>query len=146
MQPASGHKTRDQNDNVVVSASLAGQIASRQILRYGGYAYDSESGLYYWSARYYDPLTRQFTTKDALKADGEESEYQYCGGDPFNATDPSGYWFGWAKTVGKALKKAAVATYHAVQAVRTYSATHSWVQYAVLAIRGPKMGRGGQPR
>jgi hypothetical protein len=31
-----------------------------------------------------------FTTKDPAKADGEESAYQYCGGDPVGKTDPSG--------------------------------------------------------
>ncbi len=43
-------------------------VASRQALRYASYAYDSESGLYYCSARYYDPATRQFTSPphDAL--------------------------------------------------------------------------------
>ena len=64
----------------LVTSTLAGQIASRQILRYAGYAYDVESGLYNCSARYYDPATRQWTTGDPAKADGEESAYQYCGG------------------------------------------------------------------
>jgi len=71
----------------LVTSSLAGQIASRQILRYAGYAFDSESGLYYCSARYYDPATRQWTTGDPAKADGEESAYQYCSGDPVGMID-----------------------------------------------------------
>ena len=64
----------------LVTSTLAGQIASRQVLRYAAYAWDAESGLYYCSARYYDPATRQWTTGDPAKADGEESAYQYCGG------------------------------------------------------------------
>jgi hypothetical protein len=43
----------------LVTSTLAGQIASRQVLRYAGYAWDGESGLYYCSARYYDANTRQ---------------------------------------------------------------------------------------
>lgn len=74
----------------LINSTLAGQIASRQVLRYASYAYDGESGLYYLSARYYDPATRQFTTADSAKADGEESAYQYCGGDPVGDVDPSG--------------------------------------------------------
>jgi len=74
----------------LVTSTLAGQIASRQVLRYASYAFDSESGLYYCSARYYDPATRQWTTGDPAKADGEESAYQYCGGDPVGSVDPSG--------------------------------------------------------
>ena len=74
----------------LVTSTLAGQIATRQILRYAGYAYDSESNLYYCSARYYDPATRQWTTGDPGKADGEESAYQYCGGEPIASVDASG--------------------------------------------------------
>jgi RHS repeat-associated protein len=74
----------------VVSATLASAIASRQALRYAGYVYDPESSLYYLSARHYDPATFQFLQKDPAKADGEESAYQYCAGDPVGATDPNG--------------------------------------------------------
>ncbi len=74
----------------LISTQLAGEIASRQILRYASYAWDAESGLYYCSARYYDPVTRQFTTKDEVKADGEESACQYCGGDPVGLIDSTG--------------------------------------------------------
>ena len=78
------------DDTTIVSLSLAGQIASRQVLRYAGYAFDAESGLYYCSARFYDPATRHWTTGDPAKADGEESAYQYCGGEPVGNVDPTG--------------------------------------------------------
>ena len=55
-----------QSTNLIGSA-LAGEIASRQVLRYASYAYDAESGFYYCSARYYDPATRQWTTGDPAK-------------------------------------------------------------------------------
>ncbi len=74
----------------LISSTMAGQIASEQVLRYAGYVYDRESGLYYCSARYYDPATRQWTTADSAKADGEESAYQYCDGNPVERVDPSG--------------------------------------------------------
>jgi RHS repeat-associated protein len=77
----------------LVTATLAGEIASRQVLRYASYAWDAESALYYCSARYYDPATRQWTTGDPAKADGEESAYQYCGGEPVGAVDGSGRHF-----------------------------------------------------
>lgn len=88
----------------LISGQVASDIASRQVLRYASYCYDSESGLYYLSARSYDPITRQFLSKDEAKADGEESEYQYCKGDPVGNTDPSGetllsnlhFLIGWA--------------------------------------------------
>jgi len=74
----------------LVPTSVASAIASAQPLRYAGYAYDSFSGLYYCSQRYYDPATCQFISADPVGADGEQSAYQYCGGDPVNHTDPSG--------------------------------------------------------
>ncbi len=73
-----------------LDAATAAAITSAQVLRYAGYVYDPESGLYYCSARYYDPSTMQFITKDPAKADGEESAYQYCGGDPLGKVDSSG--------------------------------------------------------
>jgi RHS repeat-associated protein len=73
-----------------ITDSLAADIASRQPLRYAGYCYDTETKMYYCSARTYDPLTRQFLSKDPAKADGEESAYQYCSGNPVEKVDPTG--------------------------------------------------------
>ena len=80
----------------LVGSTLAGQIASRQVLRYASYVYDSESGLYYCNARYYDVGTRQWTTADPVGVDGEESAYQYCDGDSVNRVDPTGEFSYWA--------------------------------------------------
>lgn len=76
------------------------EIAARQVIRYAGYVYDAESGTYYCSSRTYDPATMQFLEKDPAKADGEQSAYQYCGGDPANRVDPRGlgYWKLWSDT------------------------------------------------
>jgi RHS repeat-associated protein len=73
-----------------ISAPLAAAVARANALRYAGYAFDAHSGLYYLSKRHYDPATAQFLTKDPAKADGGESPYQYCGGDPAGKVDPSG--------------------------------------------------------
>jgi RHS repeat-associated protein len=61
------------------------------VLRYAGYCYDSESGLYYLSARHYDPATRQFLSKDLSRNDGEQSAYGYCLGNPVKFVDPTGF-------------------------------------------------------
>ena len=82
--------TIPNTQTVVISSSIATDIANRQVLRYAGYCCDSESGLYYLSARSYDPVTRQFLSKDLSRNDGEESAYQYVGGDPVGSTDPTG--------------------------------------------------------
>lgn len=52
----------------------------------GGYA-DSESSLLYMRARYYDPASGSFLTKDPLSA---TEPYSYAADSPLNLVDPSG--------------------------------------------------------
>jgi RHS repeat-associated protein len=63
-------------------------------LKFCGQYLDSESGLYQLRARYYDPATAQFLTRDPLVAK-TRSPYQYAMGTPLNATDPTGLDCGW---------------------------------------------------
>lgn len=58
-------------------------------LNYAGQYRDAESGLIYLRARYYDPATAQFLTRDPMVAT-TMSPYGYVMGDPLNATDPTG--------------------------------------------------------
>jgi RHS repeat-associated protein len=60
---------------------------------------DSESGLIYLRARYYDPSTQQFLTRDAF-ASITEQPYAYVAGSPTNATDPSGHFLDVIVDVG----------------------------------------------
>ena len=73
-----------------ITATLASQIATRQVLRYASYAYDAHSATYYLAARHYDPASARFLTEDPARDDGEESAYQYCAGDPVGKVDPTG--------------------------------------------------------
>jgi RHS repeat-associated protein len=82
-----------------LGATLAANIASRQPLRYAGYAYDACSSLYYLSARYYDPATMQFLSKDPAKADGQDSGYEYVDDNPVTRIDPSGEAWQWTKWI-----------------------------------------------
>ena len=58
-------------------------------LLYAGQYLDSESGLYYMRARYYDPTTAQFLTVDPM-VESTQSPYAYTAGDPINTSDHSG--------------------------------------------------------
>ena len=58
-------------------------------LLFQGQYLDSESGLYYLRARYYDPTTGQFMTVDPDLASTNQP-YAFTNGDPVNATDASG--------------------------------------------------------
>jgi RHS repeat-associated protein len=61
---------------------------------YRGEQFDSDLGLYYLRARYYNPATGRFLSRDP--EDGIETDpatlhkYDYAGGDPVNAIDPTG--------------------------------------------------------
>jgi RHS repeat-associated protein len=61
---------------------------------YRGEQYDQDLGLYYLRARYYNPATGRFLSKDP--EDGKSGDpktlhkYLYAGGDPVNAWDPTG--------------------------------------------------------
>ena len=65
--------------------------ASPNRLKYTGRE-DDGSGLYYYRARYYDPLIGRFISEDPIGfASGDMSFYVYAGNNPVNANDPSGH-------------------------------------------------------
>jgi RHS repeat-associated protein len=61
--------------------------------QFSGEYRDSESGLYYLRARYYDPTTAQFLSLDPIGSK-TRSPYAYVSGNPLNGTDPSGLYVG----------------------------------------------------
>lgn len=56
---------------------------------YDGQLTDPQTGLQYLRARYYDPATGQFLTRDPLESATREA-YAYASNDPINRHDPSG--------------------------------------------------------
>ncbi len=58
-------------------------------MQYAGQYLDVESGLYWMRARYYDPTTGQFVSRDPL-VDITSYAYGYTGGDPVDNKDDSG--------------------------------------------------------
>ena len=64
-------------------------------IRYRGYYYDKETGLYYLQSRYYDPETGRFLSQDDTAYLAPESLtglnlYAYCNNNPVMYRDPSG--------------------------------------------------------
>ena len=58
-------------------------------IRYRGYLYDTETGLYYCQSRYYDPKVGRFLNADGIFA--EINLFRYCRNCPTMFNDPSGY-------------------------------------------------------
>ncbi len=77
-------------------------------IRYRGYYYDKETGLYYLNARYYDPKLRRFISPDTFSIlDDTMGEinglnlYMYCGNNPINRFDSTGHsWKSFWNDVG----------------------------------------------
>src|SRR5947207_1013822 len=51
---------------------------------------DSETGLQYYRARYYDPAIGRFLSEDPIRFQAGMNFYAYVGNSPLNAIDPSG--------------------------------------------------------
>lgn len=52
---------------------------------------DLDTGLYFFYARWYDPLLGRFITKDPIGLNGGINLYCYTFNNPLNRVDPSGY-------------------------------------------------------
>jgi RHS repeat-associated protein len=59
-------------------------------LRYPGQYFDSETGLYYNMARYYDPKIGRYITSDPIGLRGGLNTYLYARANPLRYVDPSG--------------------------------------------------------
>ena len=69
------------------TVSSTGQVSNP--FGYAGAYTDAESGLLYLRARYYDPATAQFISRDPLFA-ATGQRYAYAGDSPTNMVDPTG--------------------------------------------------------
>ena len=58
--------------------------------RYTGREFDSETGLYYYRARYYDPATGRFLSEDPIRFRAGVDFYRYVDNGPLNYRDATG--------------------------------------------------------
>ena len=69
-------------------------LAAANPLRYRGYVYDAETGLYYLQSRYYDPTTGRFINADGYASTGQGiigcNMFAYCLNNPVNLVDEGG--------------------------------------------------------
>ena len=71
-----------------------GNLAEINPLRYRGYYYDNETGLYYLQSRYYDPVNRRFINADSYASTGQgfigTNMFAYCNNSPILFVDHDG--------------------------------------------------------
>ncbi len=81
---------------VNITGALADTIGSINPLRYRGYYYDTETGLYYLQSRYYSPDLMRFISQDDPVLSNDQGQplgsnlYAYCLNNPVMNSDPSG--------------------------------------------------------
>ncbi len=86
------HKVLDFDGNEITDPEHIGHLNP---IRYRGYFYDEETGLYYLQTRYYDPTIGRFISQDGIEyADPQTPNginlYAYCANNPVMAVDPMG--------------------------------------------------------
>ena len=87
------HTVYDEYGDVNTYQGIIGNINP---IRYRGYYFDAETGLYYLQTRYYDPEIGRFISPDSTKYLDPESInglnlYAYCLNNPVMYEDPSGH-------------------------------------------------------
>ena len=67
--------------------------------RYTARESDSETGLYYYRARYFDPSAGRFLREDSTRFSADINFYAYAGGNPISLVDPLG--LDWIEYTGQ---------------------------------------------
>jgi RHS repeat-associated protein len=83
---------KDVNGTIRTASALGNRFM------FTGREYDSETGNYYYRARYYKPSIGRFLQTDPIGYAGGLNLYTYCGNNPVVFTDPSGQL--WKGVVG----------------------------------------------
>ncbi len=119
-------------------ASTLGQVNP---LRYRGYVYDTETGLYYLQSRYYNPEIGRFINADAFVSTGQgilgNNMFAYCNNNPAVRKDDDGE--SWLAVVAGAVVNVAT-TYIAAKIT---GQEYTWLDAGVAAFSGAVNSLGG---
>ncbi|MBQ4154208.1 MAG: RHS repeat protein [Clostridia bacterium] len=88
-----------------VTGSEASYIGQRNLFRYRGYYYDTETGFYLTGTRYYDPEIGRFINADGYVSTGQgvlgNNMFVYCGNNPIVRLDLTGTRYCAATSISK---------------------------------------------
>ena len=87
--------TYDAWGNILTTGgSMASTLGAYNPLRYRGYVYDRETGLYYLQSRYYNPTIGRFINADTFVSTGQgilgHNMFAYCKNNPVLYSDSTG--------------------------------------------------------
>jgi RHS repeat-associated protein len=83
------HLTYDSFGRITAETNAAMDF----LFAFTGRERDEETGLYYYRARYYDPATGRFLSRDPIEFEAlDPNLYRYVDNGPTNWKDPSGLW------------------------------------------------------
>lgn len=82
-------------NKVSTTGHMANTLGTLNPLRYRGYVYDEDTGLYYLQSRYYNPQWHRFLNADAIQDTGTgvlgTNMFAYCLNNPVKFTDETGF-------------------------------------------------------
>ena len=127
-------------------------ITETNPIRYRGYYYDSEAGMYYVNSRYYDPAVKRFLNSDddllsatSPEALTDKNYFAYCDNNPVSRTDGEGTI--WHIVVGAVIGGALNSIDDIVNIVSTYKSggsqeekTKAWVHLGLSFASGAVSG------
>ena len=133
---ASGNTFAEYSYNAwgnVLNAS--GSLAEVNPLRYRGYYYDVETGLYYLQSRYYDPAIGRFINADGYASTGQGiigcNMFAYCGNEPVDMIDSDGLFPvfppEWVEEVGEIVETIIGGLYYVTTYTRRGELYEHWV-------------------
>ena len=121
--------------------SATGDMADINPLRYRGYYFDSDTGLYYLKARYYDPQLCRFINADGLLSTTDvigTNLFAYCLNDPISMADETGNLPFFAITAAIGAVVGAVVG----GVVAAKSGGNVWAGIGIGAVAGALIGTG----
>ena len=123
--------------------TMASTLGTANPLRYRGYVYDTETGLYYLTSRYYNPVWGRFINADTAavvaaspdKANWDKNLFAYCDNDPVNRKDDGGEF--WHIIAAGAINGAISAINNAVTQIHEKGSDNfDWGQVFIAAAFG----------